>query len=73
MDRSLPLEILYKIFDYLSIIDLARLERTSRLHQSIALDEIERRIIRSKTAEEEWGILVSIKLFHYYNPQQLWY
>lgn len=58
MNYSLPSEIISNIFEYVSITDLVRVERTCKLFQSFALCEIEKRIIRS--SKDEWGILVCI-------------
>lgn len=56
MNYSLPSEIISNIFEYVSMTDLVRVERTCKLFQSFALCEIEKRIIRS--SKDEWGILV---------------
>lgn len=58
MDHLLPTEIYSNILSYMSIKDLVRLESTCRLFQSFALCEIERRLIRSGSTSDEWGILV---------------
>lgn len=67
MDCLLPTEIITNILEYMSITDLVRVERTCRLFQSFALSEIEKRIVKSGTTRDEWGILVGAqKQFHYY-------
>lgn len=58
MDYLLPTEIITNILEYMSITDLVRVERTCRLFQSFALSEIEKRIVKSGTTRDEWGILV---------------
>ncbi|KAG2210988.1 hypothetical protein INT47_000148 [Mucor saturninus] len=58
MNYSLPSEIISNIFEYVSMTDLVRVERTCKLFQSFALCEIEKRIIRS--SKDEWGILIHL-------------
>lgn len=60
MNYSLPTEIITNILSHVSIADLVRVERTCRLFQSFALSEIEKRIIKSVSSKDEWGILVRI-------------
>jgi hypothetical protein len=49
----LPVEILSRILEFLSIRDLVRMESTNKLIQSLCLYEMERQVSR-----DEWGILV---------------
>lgn len=58
MDYLLPTEIYSNILSYMTMTDLVRVERTCRLFQSFVLCEIEKRIIRSGSTSDEWGILV---------------
>ncbi|OBZ87322.1 hypothetical protein A0J61_04627 [Choanephora cucurbitarum] len=60
MDCLLPSEIISTIMSYMSIKDLARMERTSRLFQAFALQEIEHRIIKSSSNSDEWGVLIHL-------------
>ncbi|KAI9486496.1 MAG: hypothetical protein EXX96DRAFT_516570 [Benjaminiella poitrasii] len=60
MDRLFPTEIITNILGYMPIDDLARLERTCRLFQSYALYEIERRIIKPSSTQDEWGVLIHL-------------
>ncbi|KAI8089400.1 uncharacterized protein BX664DRAFT_332924 [Halteromyces radiatus] len=55
----LPNEIVSNIFLYLSIQDLARIERTCQCFQSWALYEIERRI-KTCSLHEDWDILIHL-------------
>ncbi|ORZ17637.1 hypothetical protein BCR42DRAFT_412211 [Absidia repens] len=54
---ALPYEIVSHIFLYLTIQDLARLERTCKNFQSWILCEIERRI-KTCTLHDDWDILI---------------
>ncbi|KAI8063715.1 uncharacterized protein B0P05DRAFT_555400 [Gilbertella persicaria] len=58
MDLLFPTEIISNILSYMSIKDLTKLERTSRLFQAFTLNEIENRIIKS--GKDEWGILIHL-------------
>ncbi|KAI8344807.1 hypothetical protein BC941DRAFT_409680 [Chlamydoabsidia padenii] len=56
---TLPVEIVTNIFLYLSIQDLARLERTCKCFQQLTLHEIDRRI-KTCSLHEDWDILIHL-------------